>query len=200
MNPRGVPDRAAPPAASSLAADPSDRVIAGAHVMVETPPPPERDETQLQRLDRNTVELLNELRVAGTGIQVLFAFLLILPFNARFTKLTGFERGVYMVTLVCIAIAAVLLIAPSIHHRLLFRLGQKEFLVDTGNRLLILASIFMAIGLTGAVLLVSEFVLGGAASIVMGICAAALILGLWFALPLNRRRQLERSASSAEQR
>ena len=161
----------------------------------------ERNETPLQRLDRNTVELVSEMRVAAIGIQVLFAFLLILPFNARFTRLNGFERGVYMVTLICIAIATVLLIAPSIHHRLLFRRGQKKFLVDTGNRLMILASLFMSVGLTGAVLLISEFVVGGAAAAVIAVCGAVMIVALWFAVPLNQRRQLnDQLDDSAEQR
>ena len=182
---RGASDPTAPPAAGG-----DSHLLAGARILEEPEPLPERDESPLERLDRNTGELLQGLRVAGTGIQVVFAFLLILPFNARFSKLNGFERGVYMVTLVSIAIATVLMIAPSIHHRLLFRRGQKQFLVATGNRLMILASVFMAVGLTGAVLLISEFVLGGAAAIVIAVCGAAMILSMWFAVPLNRRRQL----------
>ena len=89
----------------------------------------QRDETPLERLHRNTIELLNELRVARTGIQVLFAFLLVVPFDSRFGRLSSFERYEYFVTLLCVAIAATLLIAPSIHHRLLFRHGQKSYLV-----------------------------------------------------------------------
>ena len=188
---RGVPEALAPPAAGG------GRVVTGAHVIATPEPVPERDESPLEWLDRNTGELVQGLRVAGTGIQVLFAFLLILPFNARFTKLNGFERGVYMVTLICIAIATVLLIAPSIHHRLLFRRGQKEFLVDIGNRLMIMASLFMSMGLTGAVLLISEFVVGGATAVVIAVCGAVMIVSLWFAVPLNRRRQL---GGSSEQR
>jgi hypothetical protein len=181
---RGASRRLVPPAGG----DP--RLIAGAHLIAEAEGQPERDESPPERLDRNTGELLQGLRVAATGIQVLFAFLLILPFNARFTRLNGFERGVYMLTLICIAIAAVLLIAPSVHHRLLFRRGQKQFLVDTGNRLMILACLFMALGMTGAVFLISEFVIGGAGAIVIAVCGAGLIVSLWFAVPLNRRREL----------
>jgi hypothetical protein len=190
---RGTSESAASPAAPAP--------LRGARLIAEPEPLPERDETPLERLDRNTGELLQGLRVAGTGIQVVFAFLLILPFNARFSKLNGFERGVYMVTLICIAIAAVLMIAPSIHHRLLFRRGQKQYLVDTGNRLMIVAGGFMAVGLTGAVLLISDFVLGSAAAVVIAVCAGAMILSVWFALPLNRRRQLDlEQRQSAEQR
>jgi Family of unknown function (DUF6328) len=150
----------------------------------------DRDESRMERLDRNTVELLNELRVASTGIQVLLAFLLVIPFNARFTRLTSFERGLYMGTLICIAIAAVLLIGPSIHHRLLFRQREKAYLVDTGSRLMVLSSIFLAIGLIGIMLLISELVVGGAGAIAIGVCAAVVVAGIWFGLPLNRRRRL----------
>jgi Family of unknown function (DUF6328) len=73
-----------------------------------------RDESQPERLDRNQIELLNELRVAGTGIQVLLAFLLVAPFDSRFERLSSFERYDYFVSLLCIAVAAALLIAPAL--------------------------------------------------------------------------------------
>src|SRR5262249_18261738 len=100
---------------------------------------PDRHESELERLDRNTIELLNELRVASTGIQVLFAFLLVVPFNTGFSKLTSFDRYCYFVTLLCLAAAATLLIAPSMHHRLLFRQKEKDYLVRVGTRLAIVA-------------------------------------------------------------
>ena len=84
-----------------------------------------RAESPNERLDRNQIELLNELRVAGTAIQVLLAFLLVVPFDSRFERLSSFERYDYFATLLCIAVAAVLLIALSIHHRLLFRLVYR---------------------------------------------------------------------------
>jgi hypothetical protein len=104
------------------AASPRDEATASPRTAA---PEDDRDESAMERLDRNTVELLNELRVASTGIQVLLAFLLVIPFNARFVRLTSFERGLYLVTLICIATAAVLLIGPSIHHRILFRRREK---------------------------------------------------------------------------
>jgi hypothetical protein len=149
----------------------------------------ERGETELERLDRNTVELLNELRVVGTGIQVLFGFLLVVPFNARFTRLTGVERDIYVATLCCIAISTVLLIAPSIYHRILFRRGQKEFLVDIGTRLVIVASAFLAAGMTGIMVLIGSFVLGPVGGALLGTAAATVTGGLWFAVPLARRRR-----------
>jgi Family of unknown function (DUF6328) len=150
----------------------------------------DRDESVMERLDRNTVELLNELRVAAVGIQVLFAFLLIVPFNTGFRHVTTFERYVYFVTLLCIAIAATLLIAPSIHHRLLFRRRQKAYLVMVGTRLTIVAMIFLTFGFTGILVLISHVVFGAVTAAVVGTCTAVLSAGIWFGIPLSRRRKL----------
>jgi len=147
----------------------------------------ERNESPLERLDRNTVELLNELRVAGTGIQVLFAFLLVVPFNSGFARLSSFDRDDYFVTLLCIAVAAALLIAPSIHHRLLFRRGQKAYLVNLANRLLIVAMGFLTAGFTGILVLISNVIFGTVAAVVVGVIAGIGLSGLWFAVPLSRR-------------
>jgi hypothetical protein len=152
----------------------------------ETEPDRKRNETYRERLDRNTAELVQELRVAGTGIQVLLAFLLVAPFNQRFKSLTAFERGDYFITLVCIATAAVLLIAPSVHHRLMFRRGEKGYLVKLGTRLTIIASAFMAVGLAGIIVLITHMLFGGAAAIAAGAVAAALLGAVWFAIPLRR--------------
>src|SRR5205085_5963341 len=107
-----------------------------------------REETELQRLDRNTVELLNELRVAAAGVQVMLAFLLVVPFNARWSRVSSFDRVDYFVTLLCVSSAAVLLIAPSMQHRLLFQRGEKPYLVQVGNRSAIAGGAFLAVGLT----------------------------------------------------
>jgi hypothetical protein len=114
-----------------------------------------RDETEFERLDRNTVELLNEPRIAATGVQVMFAFLLIVPFNARWNRVGPFDRGDYFVTLVCVAAAAALLIAPSIHYRVLFRAGEKPYLVKVSNRCAIAGGSFLAVGLTGILVLLT---------------------------------------------
>jgi hypothetical protein len=148
-----------------------------------------RDERPAEKLDRNETELMTELRVAGTGIQVLLAFLLVIPFNNRFTKLSSFDRDVYFATLLCIAIAAVLLIAPTVHHRLLFRRGEKRYLADVGNRSAIVAMAFLAVGLTGILVLISNFVFGGLTPIIVGVIAALTVGYLWFALPLKQRRE-----------
>ena len=97
--------------------------------------PSGRDETEAERLDRNLGELLQELRVALPGVQVLFAFLLAVPFQQNFTKITDFQETVYFVTLLLTALSAVLLIAPSAYHRMTFRMQQKDDLVFLANRL-----------------------------------------------------------------
>jgi O-antigen/teichoic acid export membrane protein len=148
-----------------------------------------RDETEMERLDRNTVELLNELRVASVGIQVLFAFLLVVPFNTGFKQVSSFDRYDYFVTLLCIATAAALLIAPSIHHRLLFRRHEKAYVVAMGTRLTIIGMMLLTVGLTGILVLISHVMFGAATAIVVGICAAMLVSALWFAIPLRRRRK-----------
>jgi hypothetical protein len=146
-----------------------------------------RDETTLEQLDRNTIELLNELRVASTGIQFMFGFLLIVPFDSAFRRISSFERTVYFATLICVAVSSVLLMAPSIHHRILFRQRQKRFLVTVANQLAIGAMVFLAAGFTGILILLSDFVVGGPAPVIVGILAVLGISGLWFAVPLRRR-------------
>lgn len=149
----------------------------------------ERDESAPERLDRNTVELLNELRIAGTGIQVMFAFLLVVPFNTGWKHVDGFERTVYFVTLLVVALAAFLLMAPPIHHRLLFRHGEKPFLIRVGNCMAIGGMVCLGFGFVGILVLISDVVVGGAAPAVVGALALALIAGLWFVLPLARREE-----------
>jgi Family of unknown function (DUF6328) len=145
-----------------------------------------RDETAAERLDRNTQELLNELRVAGTGIQVMFGFLLIVPFNTGWRHVSSFCRADYFVTLLCVATAAVLLLAPSIHHRILFRHGEKRYLVATANRFAIAAMGFLAAGFTGILILITDVVVGGVGPVLIGLLAAIGIAVLWFGIPLAR--------------
>jgi hypothetical protein len=145
------------------------------------------DEPDSERLARNVTDLLNELRVAGTGVQVMFAFLLVVPFNAGWKEASVFDRWVYFMALLCIAIAAVLLIAPSVHHRLLFRQRERAYLVRVGTRLAIMAAAFLAVGLTGILVLISNFVFGTIAAVGVGIAAMIVVTFVWFALPLRRR-------------
>ncbi len=106
-----------------------------------------RNETQLERCDRNLVELMQEVRVVQTGVQVLFAFLLTAPLAPRFPELTEFQKLTYFGTL--LAAAAVLLIAPTAYHRILFRLGDKEHLVHVANRFTLAGLTFVALSMVG---------------------------------------------------
>lgn len=149
-----------------------------------------REETEEERLDRNLSELLQELRVALPGVQVLFAFLLAVPFQQGFEKITGFQKGAYFGTLVCTAIAAVMLISPSAYHRLTFRYQQKRRLVFYANRFSIVGLVFLALAMTGAIMLITDVLFGTTATIVMT-AASVLVFGFfWFALPLQRRFRL----------
>lgn len=146
-----------------------------------------RDETANERLDRNTAEMVQELRVGAVGVQVLFAFLLVVPFNAGWKHTTPFQHGVYYMTLVCIGLATALLIAPSVHHRLLFREGEKRFVVEVGTRLMLAGMAFVALGMAGIFVLISDYMFGGWAATVGGIASAVVVAGLWFGIPLRHR-------------
>ena len=123
-----------------------------------------RDETEEERLDRNLSELLQELRVALPGVQVLFAFLLAVPFQQGFEKITSFQKDVYFGTLICTAIAAVMLISPSAYHRVTFRYQQKRRLIFYANRFSIVGLIFLALAMTGAIMLITNVLFGTTAT------------------------------------
>jgi hypothetical protein len=161
---------------------------AHAHVDDYSSGDPTRRETENQRLDRNLSELLNELRVALPGVQVLFAFLLIVPFNQGWTRMSQFDRKLYFGTLLCTALATVLLIAPTIHHRLLFRQRQKRFLVMTANRLSEAGMTALAVAMTSAVALVTHVEFGGTiATVVVSGVVALCFAGVWYAVPIGHR-------------
>lgn len=149
-----------------------------------------RDESESERLDRNLSELLQELRVALPGVQVLFAFLLAVPFQQRFVDITAFEKKVYFATLLCTAISAALLISPSAYHRMTFRFQQKRWLVFVANRLAIAGLGFLALAMTGAVTLITDVLFGPLATACFGLAALAMFAVLWFVLPLRRRLSL----------
>jgi hypothetical protein len=151
-----------------------------------------RDESEEERLDRNLTELLNELRVALPGVQVLFAFLLGVPFTQRFAELASYQEDVYFGTLVCAAVATAFLIAPSAHHRIEFRLRDKRHIVFAANRYAIIGLAFLALAMTGVVLLVTDFIFGVVATVLATSLTLLLFALLWYILPLRRRMQIER--------
>jgi hypothetical protein len=156
--------------------------------------PSGREESEDARLDRNLGELLQELRVALPGVQVLFAFLLAVPFQQNFTEISAFEKRVYFATLLCTALSAVLLIAPSSYHRITFRLQQKKELVRLANRFTIAGLSLLALAMTGAIILVTDVLFGSpVTTVVTGVAAAGAFVTLWYVLPLRRRFSLEKS-------
>lgn len=149
----------------------------------------DRDETDTERYDRNMNELLQELRVALPGVQVLFAFLLTVPFAQRFSKVTEFQEHVYFATLLCSAAASAFFIAPTAYHRLNFRRQDKRHIVETASRFAILGLIALALAIVGAVVTITDFLFRDATVIVTGAGVAVLFTTLWFVLPLLRRRR-----------
>jgi hypothetical protein len=150
-----------------------------------------RDETPDERDDRNLAELLQELRVAGLGVQVLFGVLLSLPFTNKFADINGAQRLLYEVLLVLAAIATALLLGPVAYHRLVFRRRQKYRLVQTANVMAIAGLAAVGLAISGAVLLVTSVVESGGPVVLISAFTVALFAGLWFVLPLVRRGQRE---------
>jgi hypothetical protein len=129
---------------------------------------------------------MGELRVALPGVQVLFGFLLVIPFDARFKAASGAQRGLYFTTLALTLLASMLLIAPTMLHRLRFRMGEKEYIVTTSNRFAIAGLSTLAIALTCAIAFVTDFVFGTAAAVVTGVLSTAFFTVLWYLLPVGR--------------
>jgi hypothetical protein len=144
------------------------------------------EEAKSERLDRELIELLNELRVALPGVQVLFAFLLTLPFTQRFERLADRDKAVYFAGLLSAVVASALLIAPSSYHRLRFRSHDKEQLIITSNRLILFGMGFVALAMGCSVFVIAEFVYGGVVGTIVAIGVVVLFGWFWYALPLTR--------------
>jgi MFS family permease len=157
------------------------------HEQPEEPDP--RDESQEQRDDRNLAELLQELRVAGLGVQVLFGFLLSIPFTTRFSKLSHGQRDLYLASLVLASVSTALLLGPVAYHRVVFRLRQKEHLIRAANAMALLGLVAVGLSVSSAVLLVSSYVATAVPAALITAFIVCLFGGLWFAFPLTRRRQ-----------
>ncbi len=158
----------------------------------------DRPEGPLERADRNMSELLQELRVAQTGVQILFAFLLALSFQPRFADIDEVQRWTYVVTLLLSVVTAGLLVAPAAVHRVTFRRGVKVETVQLSHRLFTVALVLLALTLSGAVLLVLDVALGRWFAIPAGVLAAILLLALWFLLPLPLLRHARAEPDDGE--
>ena len=144
-------------------------------------------EDRQERTARELIELLNELRVILPGVQVLIAFLLMVPFTQRFPDLDDLETGVFFMTLLCTAVSTALLIAPSAHHRLLWRRGVREQRLGLGNRLTIAGLIFLLPAIVGVVFVITAFIFDLTAAVVVTGFLALFFVLLWFVLPLRYR-------------
>jgi Family of unknown function (DUF6328) len=148
---------------------------------------PEARRRTKEELDQEWGELVEESRLAMPGTQVLFAFLLILPFQQRFSELTDQQTYVYYSALICAAIAIVLLISPTAGHRILWRQGDKETLLRTATITAIAATAFLAAGMTASVYLITDFLFGEPATAIVSAILGGLFIALWYVLPLVRR-------------
>jgi hypothetical protein len=146
-----------------------------------------RDESEAQRDDRNLAELLQELRISGLGVQVLFGFLLSLPFTARFGRLSQGQRDLYLASLVLSAVATALLLGPVAYHRIVFRRRQKEPLVRAASVMATLGLAAVGLAICAAVLLATTTVATGLPAGLITAFVAVMFVGLWFAFPLTRR-------------
>jgi hypothetical protein len=146
------------------------------------------EESPQERVNRELIELLNELRVALPGVQVLFAFLLAVPFQQRFKQVTAFQRDVYFGTLSATFLATALMIAPSALHRLNFRRHDKQRIVATSNSLMLGGIAVLGLALVGVMMLVGDFLFGGVAAVIAPAIGAVTLIGLWAVLPLRLRR------------
>ncbi len=144
-------------------------------------------ESHHERVNRELIELLNELRVVLPGVQVLFAFLLSLPFLTRFDQLTRNDRNVYFLSFLCAAAATALLMAPSSYHRLRFRQHDKERMLFTSNRLVIAGTVFLAISVVGVIFVVTDALYHSPLAAVVTAIMAGWFLWFWYGLPLSRR-------------
>jgi hypothetical protein len=149
-----------------------------------------RDESQLERLDRQLDELLQELRVMQTGVQVLFAFLLGVPFTQRFTRLDDSQRLLYFFTLLAAGAAVLFLLAPGAWHRALFAQGDKAHVVAMSHRFAIVGLAFVALATCGTVALIATVLYPGDPATIVAVGSAVAFLLLWAILPLRRRAQV----------
>jgi hypothetical protein len=150
------------------------------------------DETEKERINRELLELLNELRVALPGVQVLFAFLLTLPFTAGFDKINGADRRWYFVSVVLTALSSMFLIAPSAHHRLRFRSRAKEQLLKASGVYAIVGLALLAAAMSTSLFLITDVVYDSTTASVTAGAIGALTGVFWFVVPFAYRSDAER--------
>ena len=148
-------------------------------------------ESKAERLDRELMELLQELRVVLPGVQVLLAFLLTAPFQQRFASLPGSLRNAFFASIVCATLATVLLIAPSAHHRLRWRAGEKERLLRIGNQMALWGTVFLAAAIVLALYVVTSVLFTSELALATAIAAVLVFVGIWYVLPMLGRPAID---------
>ena len=138
------------------------------------------------RTERQMAELLQELRVALPGVQILFAFLLTVPFAQGFERVTSFQTNLFFATLLCTAVSTACFIAPTATHRLRFHKRDREYVIESANTLLIAGLAFLSLAIIGAVALITDFLFDGGARWIWPALIALIIAVLWFVRPLAR--------------
>ena len=146
-------------------------------------------ESQKERVDRELIELLNELRVALPGVQVLSAFLLTVPFSSRFPDLTDGQRTIYFITFLLSLVALTCLMAPSTYHRIRFRDGDKDRMLRTSNRFAIVGTALLALAMGFVALLVGDLLYGVGVAVVVASVLLGFMAWCWFGLPLLRKAE-----------
>ena len=155
----------------------------------------EEGETEKERLDRNFQELLQGLRVALPGVQFLFAFLLILPFQQGYAYTNSTQEKIYFATLIFTAIASACLIAPPVRHRILFRQGVKDWILFNSNKVVTVGFVFLALAITGAMILIADFVYDEVAAMAMAALVGGALAYLWFISAILERQREGKDSS-----
>jgi hypothetical protein len=145
------------------------------------------DESRRERVNRELIELLNELRVALPGVQVLFAFLLAVPFSNGYSRITSFQKSIFFVTLIATSASTACFIVPTAYHRLNFRKREKEQILLTSNKFAITGILFLAVSMIGVITLITDVIYSNGVAVLTGGLALVLFGGLWLGLPLMRR-------------
>ena len=155
------------------------------------------EESKAEQLDRELMELLQGLRVVMPGVQVLLAFLLTVPFQQRFAQLPGSLRNAYFAAIACATLATVLLIAPSTHHRLLWRAREKEWLLRVGNQMALWGTVLLGTSIVLALYVVTNLLFTSQQALLTAAAAAVAFAGIWYVLPLTRRASSSSSSDEA---
>jgi hypothetical protein len=149
--------------------------------------PPEPDESEDERQNRQLTELLNELRVALPGVQMMFGFLLAVPFSQRFAEISSNQRGLYYSAFITAAGASICFIAPTAFHRIVWQRGMKRRLLGVSNVLAIIGTVFLAVAIAAVVLFITSFLYGSSPAALAGGLVVAALIGLWYVIPLAVR-------------